>query len=94
MGLMLGLIAWRTGGVICCICVHVINNVLSIGMAWLPANHYQLPPSLSWYLRSEGDAWLYQPQWQTISVGITLIMIAVLFRRSPETQRVVQMEAL
>lgn len=94
MGLMLGLIAWRTGGVICCICVHVINNVLSIGLAWLPANHYELPPSLSWCLRAESDAWLYQPQWQTISVGIALIMIAVLFRRSPETQRVVQIEAL
>lgn len=94
MGLMLGLIAWRTGGVICCICVHVINNILSIGLAWLPANHYELPSSLSWCLRSEADAWLYQPQWQTISVGIALIMIAVLFRRSPETQRVVQIEAL
>lgn len=94
MGLMLGLIAWRTGGVICCICVHMINNLLSIGLAWLPANHYELPSSLSWCLRSEADAWLYQPQWQTISVGIALIMIAVLFRRSPETQRVVQIEAL
>jgi sodium transport system permease protein len=94
MGLMLGLIAWRTGGVICCMCVHVINNVLSIGLAWLPANQYQLPSSLSWCLRTESDAWLYQPQWQTISVGIALIMIAVLFRRSPETQRVVQVEAL
>ena len=94
MGLMLGLIAWRTGGVVCCICVHVINNVLSIGLAWFPANQYQLPPSLNWCLRTESDAWLYQPQWQTISVGIALVMIAVLFRRSPETQHVVQVEAL
>ena len=94
MGLMLGLIAWRTGGVICCIAVHVINNVLSIALAWLPANHYDLPPSLGWCLKLEGDAWLYQPQWHTISVGIALVMIAILFRRSPETQRVVQVEAL
>ena len=94
MGLMLGLIAWRTGGVICCICVHVINNVLSIGLAWLPANHYDLPPSLSWCLRVEGDAWVYQPQWQTISIGIALVMVALLFRRSPATQRVVQVEAM
>ena len=49
------------GGVVCCICVHVINNVLSVGLAWLPANHYQLPPSLSWCLRSETDAWLLRP---------------------------------
>ena len=94
MGLMLGVIAWRTGGVICCIAVHVINNVLSIGLAWMPANHYELPQSLSWCLRTEGDAWLYQPQWHTISVGIALVMIAILFKRSPETQRVVQVEAL
>ncbi len=94
MGLMLGVIAWRTGGVICCICVHVINNVLSIGLAWIPANHYELPPSLSWCLRVEADAWVYQPQWQTISVGIALVMISLLFRRSPATQRVVQVEAL
>lgn len=94
MGLMLGLIAWRTGGVISCICVHVINNVLSISLAWFPANHFQLPSSLNYFLRSDTDAWLYQPQWQTISVGIALIMIAVLFRRSPETQRVAQVEAM
>ncbi len=94
MGLMLGLIAWRTGGVVCCIAVHVINNVLSIGLAWLPANHCELPPSLSWCLRVENDTWLYQPQWHTISVGIALVMIAILFNRSPETQRVVQVEAL
>jgi len=94
MGLMLGVIAWRTGGVICCICVHVINNVLSIGLAWMPANHYDLPPSLSWCLRVEADAWVYQPQWQTISVGIALVMVALLFLRSPATQRVVQVEAL
>ncbi len=94
MGVMLGLIAWRTGGVLCCIAVHVINNVLSIGLAWMPANHYELPPSLSWCLRVENDTWLYQPQWHTISVGIALVMIAILFNRSPETQRVVQVEAL
>ncbi len=84
MGLMLGVIAWRTGGVICCICVHVINNVLSIALSWFPANHYDVPPALSMYLRVESDAWMYQPQWQTISTGIALVMIVILFQRSRE----------
>jgi sodium transport system permease protein len=92
MGLMLGLIAWRTGGVICTMFVHAINNILSISLGWFAANGYELPNQLEWCLRSEGGGWVYQPAWQTISVGATLILIAVLFQRSRDTQRVVQEE--
>ena len=92
MGLMLGLIAWRTGGVICTICVHVINNALSISLSWFAATHYELPGALRWCLRAERESWLYQPAWQTISVGLTLVLIAVLFQRSRGTQLVVQAE--
>jgi sodium transport system permease protein len=92
MGLMLGLIAWRTGGVLCTIFVHVINNTLSISLSWFAANEYSLPNWLSWFLRVEDSGWVYQPAWQTISIGLTLVLIAILFQRSKDTQRVVQEE--
>ena len=38
MGLVLGLIAWRTGGVLCTILVHAINNSLTMTMAWCGKN--------------------------------------------------------
>ncbi|MEZ6148573.1 MAG: ABC transporter permease subunit/CPBP intramembrane protease [Pirellulaceae bacterium] len=92
MGLMLGLIAWRTGGVLCTILVHAINNTLSLTMAWCAANHVSLPASLNWAVSTQGDAWTYRPEWIAISVFITLAMLVVLFRRNADTRQVVQAE--
>ena len=92
MGLMLGLIAWRTGGVLCTILVHAINNTLSLTMAWCAANHVGLPASLNWALSTEGDAWSYRPEWIAMSVFLTLAMLVVLFRRNADTRQVVQAE--
>lgn len=92
MGLMLGLIAWRTGGVLCTILVHAINNTLSLTMAWCAANHVSLPASLNWAVSAQGEAWAYRPEWIAISVFLTLAMLVVLFRRNADTRQVVQAE--
>ncbi len=92
MGFILGLIAWRTGGVPCTILVHAINNTLSLSMAWCAANHVGLPTSLNWAISTQGDAWVYRPEWIAVSVLLSLAMLAVLFRRNADTQQVVQAE--
>lgn len=92
MGLVLGLIAWRTGGVLCTILVHAINNTLSLTMAWCAANHVSLPASLNWAVNTQGEAWAYRPEWIAISVFLALAMLIVLFRRNADTQQVVQAE--
>lgn len=92
MGLVLGLIAWRTGGVLCTIIVHLINNTLSVSMAWCSANAVAIPASLQWAIVSEGDAWAYDPAWVAMSVFLTLALLVVLSRRNSATQQVVQAE--
>lgn len=92
MGVVLGLIAWRTGGVICTIIVHFINNTLSICLAWNAQQGTEIPAGLEWALVHEGEAWVYNPQWITMSVILTLALLFVLARRNQETQQVVQAE--
>lgn len=92
MGLMLGLIAWRTGGVICTILVHAINNTLSLTMAWCAARHTELPAALQWAVNADGESWSYNPEWIAISVFMTLALLVVLFRRNSHTQQSVQAE--
>ena len=92
MGLMLGLIAWRTGGVLCTILVHAINNSLSLSMAWCAARQVELPASLQWAVSAQGDAWSYRPEWITMSVFMTLALLVVLCRRNADTRQTVQAE--
>lgn len=92
MGLVLGLIAWRTGGVICTIIVHFVNNALSISMAWSSANSYEIPAALRWAVVDNGEAWRYDPAWITISIMLTFALLLILVRRNEETNQVVQAE--
>lgn len=92
MGLVLGLIAWRTGGVICTMIVHVINNTLSISLAWCGANGKAIPSAINWAVVDEGASWGYQPQWIAISVMLTVALLLVLSTRDRETQQVVRAE--
>jgi sodium transport system permease protein len=92
MGLLLGLIAWRTGGVLCTVIVHAINNTLSLTLAWCAANQITLPVALQWAISNEGDEWGYQPEWIAMSVFLSLALLVVLFRRNAETRQTVQAE--
>ncbi len=87
MGLILGFIAWRTGGVICTIIVHGINNSLSLTMGWYGRKHQEVPDGLSWIFSSSGDAWSYQPTWHFTSIVLSIAMMMILFQRSRRTER-------
>jgi sodium transport system permease protein len=92
MGLVLGLIAWRTGGVLCTIIVHAINNTLSLTMAWCSSRDVEIPGSLQWAVVDNGEIWTYDSTWVTQSVMLTAALLIVLFLRNRQTQRVVQAE--
>jgi sodium transport system permease protein len=93
MGLILGLIAWRTGGAMCSILVHVVNNSLSIAIGWFPANEHILPSALQFFISAGTDGWSYQAAWKTISVGLTIALLAVLILRDSTTERTATLEA-
>ncbi len=92
MGLMLGIIAWRTGSILCTMLIHVVNNSLSVSLGWLAARELALPESAGLLLKVDSTGWHYQPAWITLSIFIAIAMIAVLWRRSPVTQRLVELE--
>jgi sodium transport system permease protein len=92
MGLLLGLIAWRTGGVFCTIIVHCINNGLSLTMAWCAKNSLAVPDALSWAIEAGVEGWSYQPEWQFISIVLSIALFLILFQRSRQTERVVLAE--
>lgn len=89
MGLVLGLIAWRTGGVICTIVIHFINNALTLALGWCAARQVEISPELSWAI---DDSWGYTREWVTMSVMLSAALLFILFRRDRATQSVVLTE--
>jgi sodium transport system permease protein len=92
MGLLLGLIAWRTGGVICTIIVHLINNALTLTMAWCGENQTAVPDLLTWIFKADADGWSYQPSWHFTSIVLSIALMLILFQRSRRTERSVLAE--
>ncbi|GAB5406957.1 MAG: ABC transporter permease subunit [Aureliella sp.] len=92
MGLILGLIAWRTGGVICTMFVHLINNTLSLTLAWCGAHSVQLNSGLTWAIDADSTGWSYTGEWMTMSIALSLALLFILFRRDATTERVVTAE--
>ncbi|MGN6547012.1 MAG: ABC transporter permease subunit/CPBP intramembrane protease [Aureliella sp.] len=92
MGLLLGMIAWRTGSVVCTMLIHVVNNSLSISLGWMSDRELALPGSFDWMVRIDNGQWHYQPAWITLSLVVALAMLVVLWRRSPTVERLAQAE--
>lgn len=92
MGLLLGIVAWRTGSVLCTMVIHCVNNTLSLSLAWLSLNDLQLPSSTSWAVDLQDGQWHYQPTWITLSIGVAIIMLVILFRRDSVAQQIAQAE--
>jgi len=92
MGVVLGLIAWRTGGVLATIIVHLVNNTLSISLAWCAARKFDIPYFLNWAIRADAEGWHYQTTWVWLSIVVSIAMFVILFRRSSTTRQVVQAE--
>ncbi|MEM8734850.1 MAG: ABC transporter permease subunit/CPBP intramembrane protease, partial [Planctomycetota bacterium] len=92
MGVVLGFIAWRTGGILCTIVVHFINNALSLTMAWNAANGVAIPSAISWAVTEQDGSWAYESTWITMSIMLTIALMMVLVRRSEATRKFLQAE--
>ncbi len=93
MGLVLGLIAWRTGGVLCTIAVHFIINSLSLSMAWAAKRMGGgVPSSLTWAIQVGPEGWEYSHEWHFMSVVLSIALLLILFQRSHQTERAVMAE--
>lgn len=70
MGLLLGWIALRTGSVLPCMIIHLINNALSVSLARVASSDW--PAAELIVLRTATEEVTYQPMWIVISIAIAL----------------------
>ncbi len=77
MGLVLGLIAWRTGGVLCGIVLHMTHNSLTMIVSRVGKSPQSVPNQLDWILQTTAEGGLgYSDLWVVISILISTICLA------------------
>jgi sodium transport system permease protein len=77
MGLVLGLIAWRTGGVLCGIVLHMTHNSLTMIVSRAGKSPGSVPSQLDWILQGTADGGLgYSDLWVVISIVISAMCLA------------------
>jgi sodium transport system permease protein len=82
MGLLLGWIAFKTGGVLCTIFFHVVHNSISMILASLSSNQVAIPAAITWAIEYQDGRLCYSDAWATLSVGVSITLIAWLATRS------------
>ncbi|RMF38498.1 MAG: CPBP family intramembrane metalloprotease [Planctomycetota bacterium] len=84
MGLVLGVVAWRTGSVLCTMIVHGLNNLLTVTIAWYSTRDAEIPMALQWALRPGEQGWEYQPAWVLGAAALAaLVAIRLYSSRRP-----------
>lgn len=81
MGLLLGWIAARSGSVLTAILFHLFHNALSITLATNGRQGHMPPDWLSWAIAHDANAWSYTEVWCTLSVGVSISLVAFLAMR-------------
>ena len=76
IGLLLGWLAFRTGGVICTIAFHCIHNSISMLLGSQSSRGGSAPQWLSWAIESHNGQLAYTGTWCTLSVGVAIALIA------------------
>ena len=76
IGMLLGWLAFRTGGVACTIVFHCVHNSISMLLAAHSSRGSSVPSMLSWALESNNGQIAYSSAWCTLSVGIAITLIA------------------
>ena len=76
IGVLLGWLAFRTGGVACTIVFHCVHNGISMLLAAHSSRGSSVPSMLSWALESNNGQIAYSSSWCTLSVGIAITLIA------------------
>ena len=87
MGLVLGWLAYRTGGVACTIVFHVVHNSISMLLAASSHNKQPIPQFLSWALEIDDGRLCYSAAWSTLSVGVAISLVAWLATRNNKDRR-------
>jgi sodium transport system permease protein len=83
MGLLLGWVAWRTGGIVCTIVMHTIHNSLSLILA-RTATSETSPAWLDMFVQFDEQGFTYQAGWTTISILLAVACLWMLYQRSLE----------
>jgi len=83
MGLLLGWVAWRTGGIVCTIVMHTIHNGLSLILA-RTATSDTSPAWLDIFVQFDEQGFTYQAGWTTISILLAAACLWMLYQRSLE----------
>jgi len=69
-GLLLGWLAFRTGGMICTFVFHAIHNGLSMSIAVFSATRMPVPSALDGLVDTQSGAWAYSTYWSQVSVAL------------------------
>jgi sodium transport system permease protein len=76
MGVMIGWIAYRSGGVACTIAFHATHNSISMMLAWYSNRGLNSPHYLSWAIEHSDGHLAYTSTWSALSAGIAITLIA------------------
>lgn len=76
MGLLLGWIAYRTGGIACTIAFHLLHNSISMALAAQSSRGGEAPQWLFWAIENNDGRLGYSSLWCTFSVGLSIILVA------------------
>ncbi len=81
MGLVIGVIAWRSGGVVCGIAFHVTHNALTMWLARAAKQPDGIPSWLQWAFTSVEGGWDYSASWSAVSMLLAVVGLAWFFAR-------------
>ena len=83
MGLLLGWLAYKTGGVVCSIVFHFVHNAISMLLATHGSRGDAVPSWMEWAISLDQGHWAYSDLWCTLSVGVSICLIAWIVTKQP-----------
>ncbi len=75
IGLLLGWIAYRSRGVGCTIAFHCVHNSISMLIVAHSSRGSSAPGWLTWAIANNNGQLCYSPSWQSISVGVSIVLM-------------------
>ncbi|MDZ4848272.1 MAG: ABC transporter permease subunit/CPBP intramembrane protease [Pirellulaceae bacterium] len=82
MGLILGVIAWRTGGVVCGIVLHMTHNSLTMIVSRAGKTPDSIPGELGWILQQTTEGIAYTDAWLAVSIFVSAMTLVWFCLRS------------
>lgn len=80
MGFILGLIAWRSGSVVCGIIIHICHNSLSMLFVKAASTWEKTPSVLQPFIEQTTDGFQYTSNWQAISSVVAICLLYYFLR--------------